>query len=389
MTALDVDVIVEDARRTTGLDDLGEDSWREGLERLVDALATEAKLNELGAQIVVGDLTGYLVNRLHVIDWHRRHPEIGERDVTPPIVIVGQARTGTTILHDLLAQDPAHRVPLTWEVDRPHPPPETATYDTDPRIAESQSTLEASELLIPGFLSMHPMGAQHAQECVRITGGDFRSVIFPTQYRVPSYARWVLYEADLAPAYRYHRQFLQLLQWRHPGERWVLKSPAHIWCLDALLAEYPDALLVQTHRDPLTIMASLSSLIALLRRMASDDTAIDAAADEWVDYIVDGLDRSVDARTSGVVPTSRAIDVQFRAFMADPFTTIRHVYESLGLALDSATEQRMRSFLADHGRDKHGTHDYSFAETGLDEGALRARVRRYQEHFGVDDEAQR
>lgn len=389
MANLDVKEIVAEAEATSGLADLGEDTWQDGLERLVESLRTEARLNELGAAIAAGDLVGYLVNRHHITDWHAQHPEIGAADVVPPIVIIGQGRTGTTILHDLLAQDPAHRVPLTWEVDQPHPPPETATYDTDPRIAVSQANLEASELLIPGFLAMHPMGAQHAQECVRITGGDFRSAIFPTQYRVPSYGRWLFYEADMAPAYRWHRRFLQLLQWRHPGERWVLKSPGHIWSLGALVAEYPNALLVQTHRDPLTILASLSSLMAVLRKMVTDESTVVECAAEWAGYILDGLDRSVDARENGTVTDDRVVDLHFRAFMADPFTTIRGVYERLDLELTPDTEARMRAFLAENTRDKHGKHEYAFSDTGLDEGEMRERSARYQQYFDVEAEPQR
>ncbi|HTC23514.1 MAG TPA: sulfotransferase, partial [Gemmatimonadales bacterium] len=288
-----------------------------------------------------------------------------------------------TILHDLLAQDPAHRVPLTWEVDRPFPPPETATYETDPRIAEVQAQLDMSELLIPGFKAMHPLGARIAQECVRITAADFRSMIFPTQYRVPSYARWLLHEADMAPAYRWHRRFLQALQSRHRAARWVLKSPGHVWCLGGLLAEYPNALLVQTHRDPLRIIASLTSLRATLRRLASDDPSTASDAAEFADYLIDGLDRSVTAREDGTVPTDRIVDVQFTAFMADPFATIRTIYERLGLEPTGEVERRMRDFLAVNPQDKHGRHHYTFADTGLDEGEWRERARRYQQYFDV------
>jgi len=140
-TALDADRLVSTAHDATGLDDFGANEWREGLERLVDSLRGEGRLHELGEQIAAGELTEYLTTRLGIVEWRKRHPEISEVDVIPPIVIVGQARTGTTILHDLLAQDHANRVPLTWEVDRPLPPPETTTYDTDPRIAASQELL--------------------------------------------------------------------------------------------------------------------------------------------------------------------------------------------------------------------------------------------------------
>ena len=165
----------------------------------------------------------------------------------------------------------------------------------------------------------------------------------------------------------------------------MLKSPAHIWCLDALLAEYPDAFLVQTHRDPLRVVASVSALIALLRRMACDDPSVAEAAAEYVDYITEALDRSVAARRDGTAPAARVIDVQFSAFMADPFGTIRTIYERLGRELDAATERRMRDFLAGHPGDGGGQR-YTFADTGLDAGALRERVRGYQEYFDVPSE---
>jgi hypothetical protein len=382
----DADRLASMAVEATGLADFGEPTWRPGLERYGEALEAEGRLHELGAQIASGEIVEYLSTRLGLVEWRRTHPEVADVDVVPPIVIVGQARTGTTILHDLLAQDPANRVPLTWEVDRPLPPPETATYDTDPRIAASQELLDGVELVIPGFQAMHPMGARLPQECVRITGGDFRSMIFPTQYRVPSYARWLLDEADMAPAYRWHRQYLQHLGSRHPARRWVLKSPGHLWCLAALLDEYPDALLVQTHRDPLRIIASLSSLMSVLRCLGSDDISIPDIASEFAGYLIDGLDRSVIARTDGTVPAGRVVDVQFRAFMVDPFATIHEIYDRLGLDLGVDAEQRMRAFLADNTTEKHGGHHYTFADTDLDADLWRERTRGYQEYFGVESE---
>jgi hypothetical protein len=379
----------EAACAATGLDDFGEPTWQEGLDRLLDALEQEAALNDLGRTIVEGEHTNYLTNRLQIVAHRKAHPEIADADVVPPIVIVGQGRTGTTILHDLLAQDTATRVPLTWEVDAPIPPPETATYDTDPRIAASDEASAMVDLVIPGFRTMHPMGALLPQECVRITALDYRSMIFPTQYRVPSYARWLLHEADMAPAYRWHRIFLQHLQSRHPAQRWIIKSPGHIWCLDAVLAEYPNALLVQTHRDPLRIIASLGSLVCTLRSLASDDTSIPEAASEFAEMIIDGLDRSIDARENGTVDPARVVDVQFADFMADPFVTIRSIYERLGYELTDEAEGRMRAFLADNSQDKHGGHQYTWADTGLDEGALRERTRRYQDYFDVPSEDMR
>lgn len=388
LAPLRADAIIEAAIVESGLDEFGEATWQEGLERLVDSLRSEGRLHELGVAIAAGELSGLLANRARVLAWRAEHPEVAGADVLPPIVIVGQARTGTTILFDLLAQDPAARAPLTWEVDHPVPPPETATYLTDPRIAETDERLAGVDLLMPDFRRMHAMGARLAQECVRITASDFRSVTYPTQYRVPSYARWVMYEADMAPAYRWHRQFLEHLQSRHPGPdaRWLLKSPAHIWCLGDLLAEYPDALLVQTHRDPLRIIASVSSLQQVLRGMCGEDPSLPDIAAEWAEYIIEGLDRSVTAREDGTVPADRIVDVHFDAFTADPFAAIGAVYDRLGLELSPATEQRMRSFLAAPDQNAHSRHRYSWADTGLDEGMWRERARRYQDFFGVSSE---
>jgi hypothetical protein len=299
---------------------------------------------------------------------------------------VGQPRTGTTILYDLLALDPELRAPLTWEIDKPVPPPDPATRDDDPRIAEVDAVLAMVDAVIPGFTDFHPMGARLAQECVRITGGDFRSMIFSTQYRTPTYDRWLVDEADMAPAYRWHRRYLQVLQSRHRAERWVLKSPGHVWCLPQLLDEYPNALLVQTHRDPLRIIASIASLLATLRRLASDDQSIADGGAEFAEYLIEGLDRSVTARETGTVPADRVIDVQFRDFLADPMRTVAGIYARLGLEMTPEAEARMRAFITANPQGKHGLHEYSFADTGLDMGAWRERARRYQQYFDVASE---
>ena len=383
----DADAMLDAAVESTGFDDMGAPDWRDGLDRLLDDLDGPARLNDLGRTIVETEVAGYLGNRLEILAWRSAHPEVAEGTITRPIVIVGQPRTGTTILYDLLAQDPANRAPLTWEVDHPVPPPETATFGTDPRIAEAEAVAAMPDLIIPGFTDFHPMGAQLAQECVRMTGGDFRSMIFPTQYDVPAYNRWLLHEADMAPAYRWHRIYLQHLQSRHAGERWLLKSPAHLWSLGALLDEYPDALVVQTHRDPVRVIASISALVALLRSMASDHGNVARAADQYAEDILVGLERSVEARRDGTVPADQVVDVRFDEFMADPFATIGAVYDALGLEFSAEAESRMRAFLADHPGDGGGGGSrYTFADTGLDADELRARGRDYQEFFGVPSE---
>jgi len=383
----DRDRLVEEATAASGHDDLGEPTWQEGLDQVLGSLAEEAHLHELGVEIAAGEVVAYLSNRAAVTAWRRTHPELAGQAIDRPIVIVGQPRTGTTILHDLLAQDPALRAPLSWEVDRPVPPPETATFATDPRIAEVQATIDMADVLIPGFTAFHPIGAQLAQECVRITAGDFRSMIFPTQYRLPTYNRWLLDDADLAPAYRWHRQYLQHLQSGHPADQWLLKSPAHLWHLDALAGEYPDALVVQTHRDPLTVISSVSALAAHLRRMASDETSIPEAAADYVEDIFHGLERGMDARDRGVFPPDQLVDVHFADFVADPLAAIADIYARLGRELTGTAADRMHAFLAEHPGDGGGGGSrYRFSDTGLDADAVRERAAAYQERHGVASE---
>jgi len=376
------DHLVEQACELAGGDDFGDDdTWRDGLARLCDGLVSEARLNDLGVEIAVLDVIRPLTGRLQIVKWRKENPAVAAQPVTRPIFIVGQPRTGTTILFDLLAQDPALRPPLTWEVDNPWPLPRPETYATDPRIAETQASIEMSEQIVPGLLAFHPMGALVGQECVRITAGQFCSMIFPVQYRLPSYSRWLLYEADHQPAYAYHRMFLQHLQSGVPGQ-WLLKSPAHLWQLDALVAEYPDALIVQTHRDPLNVISSISALTHHLRHLASDESSITECAAQSREEIVAGLERGMKLRDS---LSQRVVDVQFADFIRDPFATIRGVYAELGRELEPVAEQNMRAFLAGHPGDGGGSR-YSWADTGLDAGLVREQVRVYQDCYGVPDE---
>jgi len=376
--------LIATACEETGSDDFGAEGWRPGLDRLVDGLINDARLSDIGVEIAHLDIMRALKNRLGVIAWRKEHPRVPTEAIAAPIFIVGQPRTGTTILYDLLAQDPGLRAPLTWEVDEPCPVPQPESYHSDPRIAQTQASIDLSEQIMPGFLAFHPMGALVGQECVRITASEFTSMIYSVQYRLPTYYRWLLYDADHAGAYRYHRMFLQHLQSGVPGQ-WLLKSPAHLWQLDVLLATYPDALIVQTHRDPLNVISSIAALTHHLRRMCSDDSSIADCAAQSYEEIVVGLDRAMALRTSGAVPAGRVIDVQFTDFMNDPWTTIKDIYQRLDRELQPGTEQRMREFLAAHPGDG-GRGRYTWSDTGLDAGEVRERVSAYQGRYGVPTE---
>jgi hypothetical protein len=294
-------------------------------------------------------------------------------------------RTGTTILHDLLARDPANRVPLTWEIDTPCPPPERASYGSDPRIAEAETRLARTDALIPGFKSMHPMGALLPQECVAMLSTEMASVAWQLQFRVPSYDRWLHEQADLAAAYRGHRRWLQLLQWRCPG-RWVLKSPCHLWHLRALVTAYPDARLVQTHRDPLKVLSSLTSLATTLRTMASDAIDPHEIAREWSEWNAIAYEHSVRARLEGWIDPARVLDLHFTDFMKYPFETLERIYDFAGLSFSPDVARAMRGWWQAHPSDEHGRHSHRFSHTGLDEKSEREKVKRYVEHFGVVEE---
>ncbi len=384
--SLDPARLLREAEAKTRLSDFGPGTaWRAGLERLCAALDREAELTPLGRGIARGSIAAALENRLAMADWRRRHPEIDAERIAAPLIVIGMGRTGTTILHDLIARDPRLRVPLTWEVDEPCPPPERATHASDPRIAAAEARLRRSDALVPGLKAMHPMGALLPQECVSMLSTEFASLASQLLYRIPSYARWLHEEADLADVYRGHRRWLQLLQWRCPG-RWALKSPCHLWHLRALTLAYPDARLVQTHRDPLKVLSSLTSLAVTLRKMASDAIDPHEIAREWSDANAAAYREAVRARREGWIDPAKVLDLHFVDFLRDPFETLQRLYAFAGIEWTAGAEARMRAWWEAHPADLHGRHAHRFADTGLDEGAERALVKDYVEFFGVREE---
>lgn len=383
--ALDADRLMARAARATGLDDFGDPGFRPGLETLLESLDGEAALTAFGRVVARGDLQRVLENRLHMQAAWRAHPEIAAGEVRAPVFIAGAPRTGTSILHELLAQDPAVRVPLTWEVMYVWPPPERASRDGDPRIARVAKHYAQLDRLMPDFKRMHPMGAELPQECAVVTAHDFASMVWPTQFRVSGYQTW-FESADHEWMYRGHKRQLQYLQWRCPGSPWVLKSPQHLWTLEALFAVYPDARVIQTHRDPLKIVASLTSLCAELRGLTSDAIHPREIGEEWAERLAEGLRRTHAAREAGRVPPGSLIDLHFHEFMRDPIEAVRKLYVQLGMTLDARAEDAMRAFLAANPRDKHGRHRYRLADAGLDEARERERFAFYQEAYGVPSE---
>jgi hypothetical protein len=384
--SLDEADLLRAACRATGLDNFGDDDFREPLRRLLSSLESEADLTFLGRVAARRDLTGLLETRLRLMADRQRYPAIAAEHITAPIFIVGLPRTGSTLLHHLLAQDPDTRVTQAWEVMYPSPPPTRDAYDSDPRIKRAAKQLRWLDWLAPDFKTIHPVGARLPLECIALMSGSFRATRFQTTYNVPSYEAW-LNGQDMRPAYAFHRQFLQHLQWRTPGARWVLKAPSHVFSFDALLDTYPDARIVQTHRDPVTAVTSVASLSSVLHRAFSRRRAPSEFGHEVTLRWTDGLERSLELRRTGRVTPDRLVDVHYQKLVKDPMATVRRIYAQFRMSLTPDAEARMRKFLAANPQGKHGRHEYAPNMFGLDPQELETRFRVYSEYFGVPSES--
>ncbi len=306
-----------------------------------------------------------------------------------PVFIIGFPRTGTTILHDILAQDPDSRAPLTWETMFPSPPPEAATFETDPRIALCAATLPTPETETERdrqFRAMHPMGATLSQECVTMMGEAMCTPLFHNQFRVPSYEDWIDLEADWSHVYDFHEHQLQHLQWRNHRDRWVLKTGAHMWGLEHLLHKYPDARIVFTHRDPLKSVTSYASLTTLVRSMSSDDVDRFEIARDWTARLHGVIEHAMKVRREGTFPRAIFYDMHFSDFVADQFAVVEQIYEALGLPMTDEGASRMRAFIADNPKGKHGLHLYTPEEYGIDPGTVHRDFAGYIEQYGLTPE---
>jgi hypothetical protein len=382
--SLEPPALLAAARRRAGLSDLGPDTVSEPLAVLAEAFRREANLTTFGRMAVRGMLVGALENRLRLVDWAKRHPEIREQNIERPWIIVGLPRTGTTLLSLLLGLDPRVRSLEQWEADQPIPPPELATRREDPRIEATRKTFGQLVRLNPPIQAMHPFGATLATECVTLLIFDLRSLSIETQAFVPSYGRW-LEQADMSHAYALHQLTLQALQARVPTGAWSLKTPNHLWCLDELRRRYPDARIIWTHRDPARVVPSVVSLNCALQRAFArrvDPAAVGADWDRKLHLAVSrGLD--FDARQEG---RDWCCHVQYAELVADPLATLRRIYAHFGDALEPLHERRAAVWMRERPQDVHGRHRYDAADFGLTSDRIRERYGDYRQRFDIPDE---
>lgn len=383
--SLAADDLLAAATKRVGSDDFGDGAFREALERLVDSAEREAGLHWLGRVMMRESILGFLTNRLEIYRHRAAHPEVADVRIERPIFIIGLPRTGTTILFNLLAQDPRNRAPLHWETQWPAPPPETATFESDPRIAKAVKYFGQMDAFAPTLAAIHPVGAELPQECLPIMAHEFLGPQFLTTADVPSYHAWVAARSH-APAYRFHRHFLQHLGSRHAKERWALKSPAHIGLLDDLFAEYPDARIIHTHRDPAKAMPSLGSLVYAVRGIASDAVDPKRVGRQQLEVWGAALDRAVDTRARLADRGAQFVDLSFEDVVTDPVAALGRAYEHFGLPFTDEVERPMRAFLASHPRDAHGTHRYTLEDFGMRLGEIRERFAAYMDAFDVAPE---
>ncbi len=383
--SLSADDLMQAASASTGLIDFGDDWFREPLAHLCRALDEEAELHLAGRLRARAELQMIMQNRLRLVDLWKREPAIDDEVVRAPIVVTGLGRSGTTLLHELLACDPDNRPALLWELVHTVPAAVGGDDGTD-WVATTDAEITLMDEMVPAFTSMHENGGGLPTECIFAFAHQFSSDIYTGIYNVPSYTIWKS-GVDQTPIYEWHRRMLQTLQWARPTQRWVLKAPSHLSHLDLLFTTYPDVRVVMTHRDPLRVVGSLADTMATLHWMHSNRVA----HQDLVEFLCMGLEMQMNdvaaQRDTGRFPAGQIADVLYKDLVADPVAVIERLYAGWGLPFTDAARSNVEAYVAArHEARSAGEHRYHFEDTGLDLAEHRALVAPYQARFGVPSE---
>jgi hypothetical protein len=376
--SIDAESLYRAARRRAGASNFGAWNFDEPLERLLKAYRDEAKLTTLGRITVRELLVSLLDNLLRMEAERAANPAITEQRIAAPVFIIGLPRTGTTHLHNLISEDRDNRAPFTWEVM--YPAATRAAADIARARAQAGTRLDWANRLAPEFMSIHPIAPDLPQECIAITAQVFMSIQFHTTHDVPSYQDW-FEEASQDLGFDFHHRFLQHLQAKSAGSRWVLKAPGHLFALEGLLKRYPDARIVHTHRDPLRVMASMASHATVLRRAFSDHADPRSIARDWADRWARALDRFLAVRDRA--PSQQFLDLRFESIESDPLGTVERLYDFLGWPLTDVARAAMARFLTANPKNKHGVHRYTLEQFGLNRDSEAVRFRSYCERFEI------
>ena len=383
---LDENSLLAEARRNTGLDDFGDDGWIDHFRVLIRAIEEEAKLNLMGRILTRQDFVLYLETRLKIQDWYTRHPEIDEEVIHEPVMILGHGRTGTTILHEVMSTDPQFRIVKRWEAMFPCPPPEAASYETDARIERADKLITIFDRVTPEWKAMHKFGGGLPVECAEYLYACFLSNVFVFSFQIPSYAEY-LQKQDVSYTIRWHQRFLKLLQWRYGKPHWLLKNPIWIDYIPEVLEFYPDAKIVLTHRDPITVSDSFTNVMGTIFWWRTDDPWGGGMLDDLV--MADGRAEThanlMRWMEDGTLRPGYVSNVLYADFMDDPADTIERCHADLGLEFGDDTADAIRRYLANKPQGKHGKFAYDRAQAEQI-AAERAQFRGYQDYFGVPDE---
>jgi hypothetical protein len=368
-----VNEIENAAREKTGLDDFGDASYREGLAILLESLHNEAQLNARGEAFIYPRITGYLVQRLQVEDWYRRHPEIDTVPIAEPLIGLGLPRTGSTALSMLLAQDPDVRYLRRWESTEPCPPPSTVT-GVDPRIPQGKGEMIGTRYHVPA--STHgPM------ECHELMALNFASHLFQSLAQIPTYSTWLINDADLGATLRFQRRVMKLLAWGEPTRSWRLKCPSHVLWLDALSAVFPDAKFVMTHRDPTDVILSVADLYADIIGSFTDHIDRPYIGQLNVEHWSAGMDRALQFREAGA--DDRFYDIDFRAMQGDPIGEVTGLYRWLDQPVSDEFADRMSSWWSEAAAEREPASHADPIAFGIDFDTVRPRFGRYVEQANL------
>jgi Sulfotransferase family len=384
---LDENSLLRCAKHNTGLSDFGADDWYEPFQVLIKALEEEAQLNLIGRLLTRSELLILLEARLRIEDTYKRHPEIEEERIEKPLMIIGQARTGTSAMQNTLAEDPDNGTLRVWESMFPCPPPEKATYRTDPRIEKADKLITAWNRINPNLVAMHEFSGDIPQESVQIDSINFMSPSWLNLLgQVPSYNAYMATKSYV-PVYSYEKRILKLLQWKNPRKHWVLKAMNYMYYMPDVLRVFPDACFVWTHRDPIRALASSVSIIGTFNWIRSDVPFIDGAYEETVrtDVVAATLDQPIDWLEKGVVAKERLCNVDYRDFTRDPIGVAQRIYDFFGIPLTAQGRAAMQQYMDERPRSSRPEHRYDTGSESLIEEERRA-FKRYQEYFNVPSE---